>query len=203
MKRIEPLVSIILPIYNSKEYLRKCLESVCGQTYKNLEIICIDDGSTDGSEVILDEFGKKDERIKIVHKENNGESSARNAGLKIMSGSYVGFVDCDDWIEAQMYEKLVHAMLEQDVDIVAASWYKDIDTVSQKIENSGQVKKEAFGRNELLNYIYQRDSYRGFAYMWNKLYRRELFYDRKGELILFPEDLALGGGCFIFSKISF
>ncbi|GFI01230.1 putative glycosyltransferase EpsJ [Lachnospiraceae bacterium] len=203
MKRIEPLVSIILPIYNSKEYLRKCLESVCGQTYKNLEIICIDDGSTDGSEVILDEFGKKDERIKIVHKENNGESSARNAGLKIMSGSYVGFVDCDDWIEAQMYEKLVHAMLEQDVDIVAASWYKDIDTVSQKIENSGQVKKEAFGRNELLNYIYQRDSYRGFAYMWNKLYRRELFYDRKGELILFPEDLALGGDVLYLARLAF
>lgn len=203
MKIIEPLVSVILPIYNSKEYLEKCLKSVCGQTYRNLEIICIDDGSTDGSEVILDEFGKKDERIKIVHKENGGESSARNAGLRIMSGNYVGFVDCDDWIELQMYEKLVYAMQKQDVDIVAATWYKDTEAVSQKIENNGKVKKEVFGRNELLNYIYQRDSYRGFAYMWNKLYRRELFYDEKGDLMLFPEDLVLGGDVLYLARLAF
>ena len=96
-----PLVSIIIPIYNTASYLRKCLDSAKNQTYTNLEIICVDDGSTDGSEKIVDEY-LDDERFVIIHKENGGESSARNTGLLKSTGDYIGFMDCDDWIEKDM-----------------------------------------------------------------------------------------------------
>ncbi len=197
-----PLVSIIVPIYNTKSYLVKCLKSLCGQTYSNMEIICIDDGSTDGSAAILDAFALKDKRIRAIHKSNGGESSARNVGLKLVRGQYVGFMDCDDWIEPEMYEKLVDVVLEKGVDVVASSWYKETEAVCVKIENQFTVPEKPFNRSRLLQYIYHRDQYRGFAYMWNKLYRRELFYDEKGELILFDEDLALGGDVLYLARLA-
>lgn len=195
-------ISIILPIYNTVDYLEKCLSSVCKQTYKNLEIICVDDGSTDGSEIILNNYSEKDKRIIAIHQENGGESNARNTGLRLATGQFIGFMDCDDWIEPRMYEALLDAMLKYDVDLVASSWYKDTDVSSEKIFNSLSVKDGVFGREELLNYIYKRDYYRGFTYMWNKLYRRNLLYDSEGELILFDESLRLGGDVLYLSRMA-
>jgi len=197
-----PLISIIIPIYNTKDYLKRCLQSVCSQTYRWLEIICVDDGSTDGSEIILDQFAERDKRIRVVHKKNGGESSARNIGLRMMSGAYVGFIDCDDWIEADMYETLVSAMVSNRVDIAASAWYKDTDIVSEKIQNQLPIIEGTFDREALLNYIYKRDYYRGFTYMWNKLYHRSLFYDEKGKLILFDEDLELGGDVLYLGRLA-
>ena len=101
MKSIEklPLISIIIPVYNVKDYLAKCLHSICEQTYKNLEIIVVDDGSSDGSGELCDQFALTDSRIKVFHQENQGQSCARNKGLAIAKGEYIGFVDSDDWIE--------------------------------------------------------------------------------------------------------
>lgn len=146
-------VSIIIPVYNTASYLKRCLDSAKNQTYTNLEIICVDDGSTDGSERIMDEYAD-DERFVIIHRENGEESSARNAGLLRSTGDYIGFIDCDDWIEKDMYETLVKAMEENDVDMAAA--------------NLKEVEAGAFDRDKLLRYIYERDSYQGFAYMWDK-----------------------------------
>jgi glycosyltransferase involved in cell wall biosynthesis len=196
-----PLISIILPIYNTESYLKKCIESVLNQKYDNLEIICIDDGSTDNSGLILDEYARKDFRIKALHKKNGGESNARNTGLQIMSGQYIGFIDCDDWIEPDMYETLLTNMIEKKVDIVASAWFRDIGSVSEKISNRLPASSEVFERETLLNYLYKRDDYRGFAYMWDKLYKRELFYDINGKLILFDEDLALGGDVLYLAKL--
>ena len=198
----DPLVSIILPIYNANLYLSKCIESVLQQTYKNLEVICIDDGSTDGSEVILDRYSAMDSRIRAIRKKNGGESSARNAGLKVMSGQYVAFLDCDDWIEPDMYERLVSYAIEKKVDMVVSTWFCDRENISKKISNLLPISKEVFGRKQLLNYIYRRDDYRGFAYMWDKLYRRELFYDSEGNLMLFDEDLTLGGDVLYLGKLA-
>lgn len=203
MSELNPKVSIILPIYNTKDYLEKCLDSILAQTYKNLEIICIDDGSSDGSELILDQYSKSDNRIKAIHKKNGGESSARNAGLQMMTGKYVGFMDCDDWIESNMYEKLVSTIVEKKVDMVASTWYCDTSHSSEKVENCCSVSKDVFTQEELLKYIYKRDNYRGFAYMWDKLYKRKLFYDKKGQLMLFDEDLALGGDVLYLAKLAF
>ncbi len=99
-----PVISVIVPVYNVKNYLRQCLDSLISQTYRQLEIIIIDDGSTDGSSIICDEY-KKDQRIKVIHKTNGGLSSARNIGLEQVSGDYISFIDSDDWLDSDFYEK--------------------------------------------------------------------------------------------------
>ncbi len=186
-------ISVIIPVYNTEKELPKCLKSICEQTYKDLEIICIDDGSTDGSSQVLDEFSMKDNRIKVVHQKNGGESNARNTGLKMASGEYIAFCDCDDWIDTDMYEILARELNCENIDMVGGSWYKETDAYSQEIRNQLPVNNAAFTREELLKYLYKRDSYRGFAYMWNKLYKREILKDKFGNLLLFHEDLRLGG----------
>ncbi len=112
----DAVISIIIPIYNTQDYLEKCLKSVIEQTYNNLEIICVDDGSTDSSGKILEEYSKQDSRIKIVTQANKGLSSARNIGLEYSTGEYVGFVDSDDWCAPDMYEKLYHMIKNTDAD---------------------------------------------------------------------------------------
>ena len=112
-----PKISIIVPVYNVEKYLRKCIDSILNQTFKDFELILIDDGSTDESGKICDEYNLKDNRIKVIHKENGGLSSARNAGLDIAQGEYIGFVDSDDWIELDMYEELYKICKENDTDV--------------------------------------------------------------------------------------
>jgi glycosyltransferase involved in cell wall biosynthesis len=195
-------ISVIVPVYNTKKELPRCIESICKQTYKDLEIICIDDGSSDGSGQILEEFQAKDNRIQVIHKENGGESSARNTGLKMSVGEYIAFCDCDDWIDPDMYEVLAGELERERIDMAASGWYKETDSSSQEIKNEQPVSKQIFGRDELLRYLYRRDSYRGFAYMWDKLYRREILKDKKGNWILFREDLRLGGDVLYLAEIA-
>lgn len=103
----ESLISVIVPIYNVQDYLKKCVDSILNQTYKNLEIILVDDGSTDESPLICDQYAKQEKRVRVIHKTNGGLSSARNAGLDIANGDFIGFVDSDDYIDLSMYEKLL------------------------------------------------------------------------------------------------
>lgn len=119
----QPLISIIVAIYNVENYLAKCIESILNQTYRNIELILVVDGSPDGSLKICQDYAAKDSRIKIVQKDNGGQSTARNAGLDIAQGEYVGFVDGDDWIEPEMYQKLYDLMVKDDADIVQGGWY--------------------------------------------------------------------------------
>lgn len=113
-----PLISVIIPVYNVERYLRQCLDSVTGQTYRNLEIILIDDGSADSSGRICDEYARADQRITVIHQKNQGLSAARNAGLDICTGAVVAFVDSDDWLESDAYRKMAGLMLEKDLDMV-------------------------------------------------------------------------------------
>lgn len=113
----KPLISIIVPVYNVEKYIRRCVDSLINQTYKNLEIILIDDGSPDNSGAICDEYAKLDNRVKVIHKENGGVSSARNVGLDSASGEYIGFMDSDDYITPDMYEVLYNNMVDNDADI--------------------------------------------------------------------------------------
>ncbi len=115
----KPLISIIVPVYNVEKYIRRCVESLINQSYKNLEIILIDDGSPDNSGAICDEYAERDSRIKVIHKENGGVSSARNVGLDSASGEYIGFLDSDDFIAPEMYEVLYSNLTENDADISA------------------------------------------------------------------------------------
>lgn len=201
-KKQEKKISVIIPVYNTHNELRMCLDSIINQMYTQLEIICVDDGSTDGSEKIVDEYALKDARVVVIHQSNHGESNARNVGLQRATGQYVTFCDCDDWLDLDMYQMMITAMEENDVDLVATSWYKEMPNESVIIGNVGTVQSGVFGRSELLWYLYRRDSYRGFAYIWNKLYKREVLYDNKGKLILFDETLQLGGDVVYLAEIA-
>ena len=111
-------ISIIIPVYNVEKYLNKCLNSVIEQTYKNIEVILIDDGSTDNSGKICDEYAKNDIRIKIIHQQNGGVSTARNNGLEHATGKYITFVDSDDYIEKEMIETMAKKIMKKNADIV-------------------------------------------------------------------------------------
>lgn len=195
-------VSLIIPVYNAEKYLKRCLESVVMQTYKNLEIICINDESNDRSGEIAEEFAKMDNRIIVIHQKNAGESGARNTGLMAASGDYIGFIDCDDWIELEMYERLVKLLESQKADMAAASWFLEREEETIPIRNEKEVKLGSFDREQLMEYLYERDSYRGFAYMWDKLYRRELIFDSCAKPMLFHESLILGGDVLYLAQLA-
>jgi glycosyltransferase involved in cell wall biosynthesis len=195
-------VSIIIPVYNSVKYLLRCLESVCNQIYENLEIICVDDGSSDGSEKIVDYFAQKDKRIVAIHKKNGGESSARNVGLELCTGDYIGFIDCDDWIEPDMYLSLVKLLEKYEADIALSSYYLDKDEDSRLMKNAFEIQKNVWDRKKLLEYVYKRDSYRGVtSYIWSKLYRRSSLYNIYNEIVLFDEKVKHGGDLLFFAQI--
>ena len=131
-------ISIIVPVYNVDQYLENCIESILNQTFKDYELILIDDGSTDKSGEICDKYEKKDNRIKVIHKYNGGLSSARNAGLDLACGKYIGFVDSDDSIHPEMYEILYDLQQIYNADISVCSFkkvYENIDVKNKDIEN--------------------------------------------------------------------
>ena len=118
---MKPLVSIIVPIYKVEPYLRRCLDSIVNQTYTNLEIILVDDGSPDGCPQICDEYAAKDNRRVVIHKENGGLSDARNAGLDSCKGEYVSFVDSDDWVDEKYIEILLNLATKENADVAKAT----------------------------------------------------------------------------------
>ena len=124
------MISVIVPVYNVEKYLSKCVESIINQTYKDLELILVDDGSLDNSGNICDNYAKNDNRIKVVHKENGGLSSARNAGLDIASGEYISFVDSDDWIDENAYEELVKKIVSANANIICFAGEKTDGTTT-------------------------------------------------------------------------
>lgn len=137
-----PIISIIIPVYNSEKYLSKCIDSVLAQTFTDYELILVDDGSTDRSAVICDDYAIKDARIKVIHKENGGVSTARNIGLINASGDYIGFIDSDDYVEPNMYTVLFELIQKHECDISICG-FKVIDEDKYKIEriqNSGQIE---------------------------------------------------------------
>ena len=180
------LISVIIPVYNVAEYLPKCLETVCGQTYDNLEIILIDDGSTDGSGKICDEWRLRDERIRVIHKENGGVSSARNEGLKVASGDLIGFVDSDDWLEPDMYEKLVKGIEGADA---ACCGYVDYPYGEGVPVEKGIKPVASDNIEDAYEAIYERNGY--FTSVWNKLFRKEKIY-RNGRLLFFDTSISVG-----------
>jgi len=178
MQSILPLISVIIPVYNVAEYLPKCMESVTGQTYKNLEIILINDGSADNSGEICDIFAKKDNRIRVIHQENAGVSVARNAGLDIAKGEWIGFVDPDDWVETNIFERLCSTATESGLEI-AMCGYTMHDTngqTSKRISTSSAVMLN--NQYALERILYDRYTM-GYVYVWNKLFSRQIIGDTR------------------------
>lgn len=139
------MISIVVPIYNVENYLVQCIDSILAQTYRNMEIILVDDGSTDSSGRICDEYREKDKRIQVIHKCNGGLMSAWKAGAKISTGEYIGFVDSDDWIDSDMYQKLFYVANSTNAEIVVCGWIR---------ESTGKSEKEKIYLKEGL---YQKD----------------------------------------------
>lgn len=153
-----PLISVIVPIYNVAPYLADCVDSIINQTYTNLEIILVDDGSTDGCGAMCDEYAQKDARIRVIHKQNGGQSSARNAGMDIMTGEYVAFVDSDDWLRNDTYSLCMDIFAHSTVDVVKFGFlqvYPDqttsgyMDGVSLLLEGAGTILRSLIYTNKL------------------------------------------------------
>lgn len=196
---MKKLVSVIIPAYNIEAYIGRCLDSVLSQTYENLEIIVVDDGSSDGTGKILDDYEKKDSRIKVIHKENGGVSSARNKGLDVAAGDYIGFVDGDDLIAPEMYETLVNLLEEEDADIAHCGYQMVFPDRVDYYYNTGKRKVQTTeeGLKDLLSGEMIEPA------LYNKLYKRRLFENnRLDETLKINEDLDMNYRLFKKSQKS-
>lgn len=169
-------VSVIVPVYNVEQYLEECINSILHQTYEYLEILIIDDGSSDSCGKIADEYVKKDGRIKVFHKENGGVALARNFGLKHATGDYCCFIDSDDYYEPTFVEKMVYALNEHNADMVFCNYYSnyiDNEVPSQKLQEieNGTV----FSPDEFMYRLYAVSGM--FCFVWNKMYKKEIFHN--------------------------
>ena len=188
------LISIIIPVYKVEKYLEKCIESVLKQTYTNLQVILVDDGSPDNCGKICDEYAKKDSRIEIIHKVNGGLSDARNVGIAKAKGKYIGFVDSDDYIKEDMYEILINLIKEYDADVSICNLY-DVIEGKEYIRNKENGIKE-YNRIDILKEVLLDKNIQSYA--WNKLYKKELFNEIKYPIGKKYEDI--GTTFYIFEK---
>ncbi len=191
------LISVIVPVYNVEKFLVKCVDSILAQTYTNLEIILVDDGSPDNCPAICDELAKKDNRIKVVHKENGGLSSARNAGLDIAKGEYIGFVDSDDFIAQDMYEYLYNLIEKHNVEVAQIQSY-DVDE-NYNIISAGETEKTSTILDNK-QYIASFLQCKGTIAVWASLFKKDFIGDLRfkngvlNEDILFDYYLFKNGG---------
>ena len=165
------LISVIVPVYNVEPYIAECIESIQNQTYINLEIILVDDGSTDASGDICDQYAAYDERIVVIHQENGGLSAARNAGIVVAKGDYIAFIDSDDYIGQTMYEDLLHLLKEHNLDIIGCSVFRDKSGTIIESCNDGQL--EIYEKDDALR-LAMHDA---FTSVWNKLYKKDVVKD--------------------------
>lgn len=188
------LISVIVPVYKVEKYLEKCIESIIKQTYTNLQIILVDDGSPDNCGKICDEYAKKDSRIEVIHKINGGLSDARNVGISKAKGRYIGFVDSDDYIKEDMYEILLNLIKKYDADVSICNLYDVIDE-NECIRNKENGIRE-YSRLDILKEVLLDKNIQSYA--WNKLYEKELFDEIKYPIGKKYEDI--GTTFYVFEK---
>lgn len=199
------MISVIVPIYNIAGWLPQCIESICAQTYRDLEIILVDDGSTDGCYDICEDYGRRDARITVIHKENGGLVSARKAGVRAASGEYIACVDGDDWIEPVMFERMYHAITEQNADVVMCGRYEDTGNVSRQVFHGipeGKYEKEALKREVYPGMIVKDAFFEWgiFPGIWDKLFRKNCIKDFQmavDERLMMGEDAACVYPCLL------
>lgn len=202
------MISIIVPIYKVEKFIRQCVESIINQTYKNLEIILVDDGSPDNCPSICDEYAEFDSRIRVLHKENGGLISARKAGLEASQGAYVCFVDGDDFIEPDMYAHIADAIDTTNADCVITQFY--FDYPDNPVKSDYKLSKPFYTRDEIENEIFhtmlfdhQYYHFGIFPNCWTKVFRRELLEKHLPEVdnrIRMGEDIAFTYPCIMECK---
>ena len=207
MEQNKPLVSVVVPIYRIERYIGICIESLIRQTYQNIEIILVDDGSDDRCPAICDLYAKKDPRIKVIHKNNGGLVSARKTGVEQSKGEYIGYVDGDDWVAPGFIERMLNDALENDADVVCAGFTRDLYEQSVLIYNKYPVG--VYRDGQLLDLKKKMFSDGKFyfpgitTYVWNKLFKRNVVYDVQinvDEKITIGEDAAVTYPAIMRSK---
>ena len=178
------LISLIIPVYNTEKYLRQCLDCVVNQTYKNLEIIIINDGSTDNSLNIINEYANNDKRIKVLDIPNSGGGNARNKGLDIATGDYIGFVDSDDTLELEMYEILLSYTLKNDVDMCICNY-----STSPAFDRNKPIKEVLLDNHELMKRLLEDEVIT--SHFWRKLYPARVFKENRFSTRKVVHDMSL------------
>ena len=188
------LVSIIIPIYNGEMFLDKCVQSAIDQSYKNIEVILVDDGSTDSSGEMCDNYASKDNRIKVIHKINGGLVSSRKAGLRASTGDYILYIDGDDWIETDLVKHYMNQVFEFKADVVISSHIVNLEGREDVLLNT--LPSGVYNKDKLTSVIYPKMLYTGkfsqfgvFSYSWGKLYRKELLLENQLKV---DESLTIG-----------
>ena len=175
MKKVQDndTITVIIPVYNAKEYFRRAIESVQNQTYKNLDILVIDDGSNDGTGSLADEYAVKDNRVRVLHVSNGGEARSRNLALNNVRGRYVAFCDADDYMHPEMLEKMFKALVDNGTDAAVCSW-KNVDAAGKELDwISPNLKSGILSSAEVQNAFLCSGNIEGFC--WNKLFKKELY----------------------------
>ncbi len=196
----KPLISVIVPVYNVQDYIKQCLDSILSQTFPYFEVICVNDGSTDNSRKILEEYQKRDCRIKIVDKENGGLSSARNAGMKAAQGEFFSFIDSDDWVDKTFLEKLYKSIQDTNSDISICAVHQ-FDEIKQTNDDSNPYYTLEFFDKTFDGVSFSYKETKPFimdvcVMAWNKLYRRSLIEKYNA---VFPDGLIFEDGPFFFT----
>lgn len=184
---MEKLISIVIPIYNVEKYVDRCIQSVINQTYKNIDIILVNDGSPDNCGQICEKWKKIDSRVSVIHKQNGGLSDARNAGIKVARGEFITFIDSDDYVSENYVEYLFNLICKYDADISICSFYELFEDSNKKIYVGGDREKVFNSETAIETMLYDKDFYTA---AWGKLYKTSYFNDiqyPKGKLY---EDLA-------------
>jgi len=165
-----PKISILVPIYNVEKYLKECLDSLINQTFKDIEIICLNDGSTDSCAEILEEYRLKDARIKVINKENSGYGATMNIGLNVATGEYIGIVESDDFVKNTMFEDLYNIAAKNDADIVKSDYFY-YTTANKQCRRAGKISK--FRANKVINAQKYSKLLRMQPSIWSAIYKRE------------------------------
>jgi glycosyltransferase involved in cell wall biosynthesis len=160
------MISVIIPVYNVEEYLDKCIESVLTNTYKDLEVICVNDGSTDGSPEILQKWKERDSRIIVVDQENRGLPEARNSGLEVMTGDYTAFIDSDDWVHPNYFQAMLDCMEKTDADMVVSEVREFKPDESVEVADISEYKSHELSENEFYRHLFAR------RMIWGRLLRK-------------------------------
>lgn len=202
---VEKMISVIVPVFNIEEYVGECIESIISQSYKDLEIILVDDGSTDCSGQICDSYAGKDRRIQVIHKSNGGLVSARKAGLEIAKGEYISYVDGDDWIDSQMYQKILE--INSSADIIAFAGYEEYAPKEKCGYKKNTVKEGLYQSEDERFRLYSCMMVNGnffengvLTYLWSKLIRREILMTMQmnvPDIISYAEDAACVYPCLL------
>ena len=171
---MNPLISVIVPIYNVEKYLARCVDSIVNQTYKNLEIILVDDGSPDRCSQMCDDYAEKDRRIKVVHKKNGGLSDARNAGMAVATGEYISFIDSDDYVSDDFFECLLDVMNKENSDIAECSVVKFYED-NRFDEFSDDLSVKTYDTQDAMSALIAENPFH--QHVWNKLYKTKLVKD--------------------------